>query len=114
MEDSTVEPSAGPKLPPNAGKGRVKGVPNKVTRELKEMISEALEGAGGVDYLIAKADTHPAAFLALVGRILPLQVTGKVEHEHTGGLHPETQRLVDELRGLGRRHQEAAQASLPH
>lgn len=92
--------------------GKPKGATNKLTRELKEMISEALEGAGGVDYLIAKADTHPAAFLALVGRILPLQVNGSFKHEHTGELHPETQRLVDELRGLGRSRAEPA--SLPH
>ena len=62
--------------PPNAGKGRVKGVPNKVTRELKDMILGALDKAGGVKYLQAKAETHPAAFLALVGKVLPLQVTG--------------------------------------
>ncbi len=37
--------------PPNAGKGRVKGTPNKVTRELKVMIEVALENAGGVEYL---------------------------------------------------------------
>ena len=32
---------------PAAGKGRVKGVPNKVTKQLKEMILGALDGAGG-------------------------------------------------------------------
>lgn len=62
--------------PPNAGKGRKKGVPNKVTGELKDMILAALSQAGGVDYLQARAIDSPAAFLSLVGKVLPLQVQG--------------------------------------
>lgn len=62
--------------PPNAGKGRKKGTPNKVTGELKTMILEALDKAGGVSYLQARAVDTPGPFLALVGKILPLQVTG--------------------------------------
>lgn len=60
-----------------AGPGRPKGSQNKVTREIKEMVIEALTAAGGVEYLVDKADSHPAAFLSLVGKTLPLQVTGK-------------------------------------
>lgn len=71
---SKVQASA----PPNAGKGRKKGVPNKVTREVKAMILEALDGAGGVEYLTerAKDPRTASAFLTLVGKVLPLQVTG--------------------------------------
>lgn len=57
--------------------GRKAGVPNKVTGELKDMILGALEGAGGVEYLKARAVDTPGPFLALVGKVLPLQVTGK-------------------------------------
>lgn len=57
--------------------GRPKGVPNKLTGELKDMILEALGNAGGVAYLQKQADASPAAFLTLVGKVLPLQVTGK-------------------------------------
>ena len=63
--------------PPNAGKGRPAGVPNKLTGELKDMILTALTKAGGVGYLQARALDTPGPFLALVGKILPLQVTGE-------------------------------------
>jgi hypothetical protein len=62
--------------PPAAGKGRPKGSPNKITAELKDMILKALDEAGGVAYLANTAMTHQAAFLALVGKVLPMQVTG--------------------------------------
>lgn len=57
--------------------GRPKGVPNKFTGELKDMILQALSGAGGTEYLQKQATDNPAAFMTLVGKVLPLQVTGK-------------------------------------
>ncbi len=98
--DSTVETSAERRMPPNAGKGRVKGVPNKLTSEVKQMVLDALEGLGGVDYLMDKAESHPAAFLALVSKVIPLQVTGKLEHEHSGSLSAETQGFLDQVRAI--------------
>jgi hypothetical protein len=64
--------------PPNAGKGRVKGVSNKVTKQLKDMILGALDDAGGQKYLAERAkDPRTAgAFLGLVAKVLPMQVTG--------------------------------------
>ena len=35
-----------------------------------------LQQAGGVDYLLRQAEAEPKAFLSLVGRILPLEVSG--------------------------------------
>lgn len=61
--------------PPNAGKGRKKGVPNKVTKALKDMILGALDDAGGQDYLAEQAKQNPAAFMTLVGKVLPLDIT---------------------------------------
>ena len=58
------------------GHGRPKGVPNKLTADVKAMILGALDAAGGVDYLKARALDTPGPFLALVGKVLPLQVTG--------------------------------------
>lgn len=65
---------------PNQGK---RG-PGKATKELKEMILSALDQSGGVDYLVRQAEEKPVAFLALVGKVLPLQVKGELEH--TGGI----------------------------
>jgi hypothetical protein len=60
------------------GAGRKKGVPNKATKELKEMILSALDGAGGVEYLQerAKDPRTASAFLTLVGKVLPMTVQG--------------------------------------
>ena len=58
------------------GRGRPKGAQNKITKALKEMILEALDRAGGVDYLLNQAEDNPNAFLTLVGKVLPLQVNG--------------------------------------
>jgi hypothetical protein len=58
------------------GPGRPKGVPNKTTLEIKTAIIEAFEKAGGVDYLVALAKDDPRTFCALVGKVIPLQVTG--------------------------------------
>jgi hypothetical protein len=65
--------------------GKPKGAVAKVTKELKDMILDALGNAGGVDYLTAKAlDPRTAsAFLTLVGKTLPMTVKGPGE----GGAH---------------------------
>lgn len=58
----------------NMGKGRKKGVPNRLTKQLKEMILGALDDAGGQDYLTEQARENPKAFLALLGRVLPTTI----------------------------------------
>jgi hypothetical protein len=58
------------------GAGRKPGVPNKLTGQVKEMSLEALHDAGGVNYLSEQADQNPSAFMTLLGKVLPLQVTG--------------------------------------
>lgn len=59
------------------GSGRKKGTPNLVTKTLKEMILGALDDVGGQKYLMQQARENPAAFLSLVGKVLPMQVTGE-------------------------------------
>ncbi len=57
--------------------GRQKGTPNKATADIKEMVVGALQDVGGRQYLAARAIDSPASFLTLVGKVLPLQVTGE-------------------------------------
>lgn len=79
-----VGASTGPKGVGNRGKGRVKGTPNKVTRALKEMILGALDDAGGQEYLAKQAKESPAAFLTLIGKVLPTEVKADVNAQHSG------------------------------
>jgi len=44
------------------------------------MILEALDRAGGVDYLRRQAVENPPAFLALVGKVLPKDVRDEPKH----------------------------------
>lgn len=61
--------------------GSRKGVPNKTTGALKEMILQALDKSGGVDYLVDRANDPKtaSAFLTLVGKVLPMTVQGPGE-----------------------------------
>lgn len=52
-----------------------KGKPNRTTADLRELVIGALNAAGGQQYLVEQAHANPAAFLALVGRCLPRDVT---------------------------------------
>lgn len=56
--------------------GRPKGTPNKVTKELKDMILGALDEAGGIEYLRRQADENPGPFMRLVGKVLPSTISG--------------------------------------
>lgn len=59
--------------------GRKKGVPNKVSGTLKDMILTALENEGGIEYLRLQAKENPQAFMTLVGKVLPMTVQGTGE-----------------------------------
>lgn len=74
--ETTVKKRGRNDMPP--GPGRPKGVPNKTNGLIREMVVNALAEAGGVDYLVARAhDPKTAsAFLSLLGKVLPVQVTG--------------------------------------
>ena len=68
-----------PKGHPRWG-GRVKGTPNKADRDVKEMVLTALSMVGGAQYLAECARKQPAAFLTLVGKVMPLQIAGTGHH----------------------------------
>ncbi len=64
--------------------GRKKGTPNKTTALLKDAILKAAEQAGNkvgddglVTYLEYQATENPAPFMSLLGKVLPMQLTGE-------------------------------------
>ena len=61
--------------------GRKKGTPNKTTALLKDAILRAAENAGNdkgmVGYLTLQATLNPGPFMALLGKVLPMQITGE-------------------------------------
>lgn len=62
------------------GPGRPKGIPNKTTALLKDAILKAAEAAGEGDmvrYLTEQAKANPGPFMALLGKVLPMQVVGE-------------------------------------
>lgn len=61
------------------GAGRKAGVPNYINRNLKEMILNALDKAGGEEYLLTQALKNPNAYLSLISRILPNEMKGTIE-----------------------------------
>lgn len=57
--------------------GRQKGTPNKATADVKAAILTAFHKAGGAEYLARVAEEDPKTFCTLLGKVLPLQVTGE-------------------------------------
>lgn len=54
--------------------GKPKGAVTKSAALIRDMVSQALDKAGGVDYLVSVAKTNPGSFLGLVGKVLPVQL----------------------------------------
>lgn len=59
--------------------GRPKGTPNKTTQTVKEAVIAAFDEVGGASYLVEIAYTQPKAFLSLLGRVIPTEVSGSLE-----------------------------------
>lgn len=57
------------------GPGRPKGSQNRVTSDVRQMVHKALNEAGGVEYLLIQSRENPVAFLSLVGKIIPKEVS---------------------------------------
>jgi len=81
LENQSNQSNRGGKRP---GAGRPSGSLDKGNALIREMVAQALNQVGGVDYLARVAESHPGPFLGLVGKVLPIQVTGEgggaVEH----------------------------------
>jgi hypothetical protein len=74
--------------------GRRKGTPNKLNADVKAMILGALNAAGGQKWLEHQMAANPVAFMTLIGKLLPLQVTGNdggpIQHQGIDAPAPET------------------------
>lgn len=85
MSDARENAADQPKRDPrdNLRRGGGRTSPNKHTALLKDAILQAatLAGGGGsdglVNYLKEQAEEEPRAFLPLLGKVLPMQVTGQ-------------------------------------
>lgn len=90
-------------LPPvkrGPGQGRPKGIPNKITADLRQAIIEAASNAGGgggyagvVAYLTQQAHDNPGPFMGLLARTFP---PVKADPGSGGGAYPQiTVRIID-------------------
>ena len=61
------------------GAGRKPGSRNLTSQKLKEIVFEALQqqDGGAIGYLRKQAIQEPRAFMALIGKLLPTQITGE-------------------------------------
>lgn len=69
-----MNPKGSPQNLTHAGKGRKKGVPNKSTASVKEALTLAFQGLGGVPKLQAWAQENPTPFYQLWGKMLPADI----------------------------------------
>lgn len=76
IHEGTVEPVRNPR-----GAGRPKGSPNKLGGEIQAMLKTSLSRAGGIDYLVQQSRENPAAYMSLIGKLLPRQLQAQVTHD---------------------------------
>jgi hypothetical protein len=74
------------------GAGRKPGTPNKITADIRQAIMNALDRAGGEDYLLNLAQTDPRVFVTLLAKTVPTNVIADVHA---------TVRHEDALKALG-------------
>ncbi len=64
--------------------GRPKGTPNKWSREVKDLLNDAVEQVGGLQRMVAwikeDAQNERLFWSSMVPKLLPLQVNGTHEH----------------------------------
>jgi hypothetical protein len=80
-EKRKLKPRGKPFEPGNRNGGRPKGVPNKISRDLKEAYLMAANLAGGEEGLVGYLKTqalqgNPSPFMAGLAKLLPLMLEG--------------------------------------
>ena len=66
---------------PGPGPGRPKGSVNSDVKEIRDMIRQSLEMVGGTEYLATQAIENPVAYMGLIGKIIPKEVSATVKGE---------------------------------
>ena len=77
---TTAPKTADKKGEKRPNQGRPKGVLNKNNQQIRDIIVQTLDNLGGTEYLMEVARSHPAAFMSLIGKTMPLQVVGDKEN----------------------------------
>lgn len=87
--------------------GRKKGTPNKISRDVKEMLLVAFTKLGADEFLIKQGKRNPKSFLSLLGRVIPTQVTGPndgpiqvVQQKLMGGLSNLSDKELEQFSAL--------------
>ncbi len=73
------------------GAGRKAGSPNVLTTEMKQLVLQALNEAGGVAYLVAQAHDRPELFFQLLGKAMPAESKVEAKAEVSGRMVVEWQ-----------------------
>lgn len=82
--------------PPNAGKGRAKGIPNKTTQAAKDAIALAAEKLGGVTRLVEWVKEDSANERVFWGTIYPKLIPVQLSGDRDNPLvHEIIERVVD-------------------
>lgn len=88
----------------NAGKGRVKGVKNKLTQTATQAFDFAFKENGGAEWLAAWAKKNPTEFMKIYGKRIKqeIEVKGELElkHKTDDELNRQITELVSQIKGL--------------
>lgn len=58
--------------------GRQKGTPNKINASVKQALLDTFERLGGTEHMIDWASAEPTEFYKLLGKLLPQEITGRL------------------------------------
>ncbi len=83
------------------GPGRPPGSPNKLTATVREALKIAFDEMGGADGLVKWGKKNPDGFYALMGKLIPIEITGNVNvhHQYTMFLEEMQQRKIADAIG---------------
>ena len=88
----------------NAGKGRVKGVKNKLTQSATQAFDYAFNENGGAEWLAKWAKDNPTDFMKIYGKRIKqeIEVKGEFElkHKTDDELNRQIGELVAQIKGL--------------